>query len=305
MELSIEDSRSANDGISSNTVANTTLLNFHIRAPQIVLLFEHMLNLWLNFAEQIDELDIGGQEETSGLWRAQVVLGMKQLELYKWRGAWIAGDQIAKLAQNVSANFYHVFVASGRLQRLEHRFGRIALHIGPIDHYLNDPVPDLFAHVVPGDPDQVEHNVHVPRVVHGILFGQYGHFEHHFFPDVVVGRFQVGQHFLDYLLGVGAIAHGVQQVHSPLSHADVALCLQRVYHCFLVLFDSFVRKFRRGQQTHGLEGQVAEIGVLVGQKVAQLVARLDQQVGLGVYVDDEVDGLEENGVFGVRMLQLF
>jgi len=38
------------------------------------------------------------------------------------------------------------------------------------------------------------------------------------------------------------------------------------------------------------------------EKLAELVARADQQVGVTVHVDDEVDCFKENGILGIGML---
>jgi len=52
-----------------------------------------------------------------------------------------------------------------------------------------------------------------------------GLWTHHLFSDGVVGRLQVAEHLGYDLLGVAAIAHGVQQVGRPLSNTHVPLSL--------------------------------------------------------------------------------
>ena len=47
----------------------------------------HFLDLRLDFGKEVDELDVSGQEELSGVETAQVELGVQQLELHdrtKW-----------------------------------------------------------------------------------------------------------------------------------------------------------------------------------------------------------------------------
>lgn len=56
---------------------------------------------------------------------------------------------------------------------------------------------------------------------------------YHLLPDGVVRRLQVGEHLEHDVLRVGAVAHGVQQVHGALAHRHVALSLQGVDHRLL------------------------------------------------------------------------
>lgn len=48
---------------------------------------------------------------------------------------------------------------------------------------------------------------------------------HHFLSDGVVGCLQVTQHLCDNLLGIAAVTHGVEEVSSSLTHADIPLSL--------------------------------------------------------------------------------
>lgn len=48
---------------------------------------------------------------------------------------------------------------------------------------------------------------------------------HHFLSDGVVGCLQVAQHLGDNLLGIAAVTHGVEEVCSSLTHADIPLSL--------------------------------------------------------------------------------
>ena len=47
-----------------------------------------------------------------------------------------------------------------------------------------------------------------------------------------------------------------------------------------------------------------KIGLFVLKELSQLVTGADQEVGVNVHVDDEVDGLEEDSVLGVGVLHL-
>lgn len=49
---------------------------------------------------------------------------------------------------------------------------------------------------------------------------------HNLLSDGVVGRLQVAQHLGHNLLGIAAVTHGIEQVHRPLPHTHVPLCLQ-------------------------------------------------------------------------------
>lgn len=49
---------------------------------------------------------------------------------------------------------------------------------------------------------------------------------HHLLPDGVVCTLQVVEHFMHDLLGVGAVTHGVEQVHGALAYTYVPLRLR-------------------------------------------------------------------------------
>jgi len=49
-------------------------------------------------------------------------------------------------------------------------------------------------------------------------------------------------------------------------------------------------------------GSIPKIGLTVLQKLAELVACADQQVGVTVHVYDEVDCFKENCILGIGML---
>ena len=48
---------------------------------------------------------------------------------------------------------------------------------------------------------------------------------YHFFPNGVVSRFQVIQHFLNNFFGVTLVAHGVQEIDRSLANRNIALSL--------------------------------------------------------------------------------
>ena len=52
----------------------------------------------------------------------------------------------------------------------------LTLNVLAVDDNLNNTIPDLFRHVIPSQPNQIKDYVHVPLVICGILFSQYGHF---------------------------------------------------------------------------------------------------------------------------------
>ena len=158
-------------------VFGRSLLQLGVCATQVAVLLEDVLDLRLDLGEQVDELDVGGEQQSSGHRWAQVVLWVQQLELHRRGGALVPCYQVAELAQYVAAHFDHVLVAGGRLQRLKHRLGRITLHVVAIDDNLDHSVPHLLRHVVAGDADQVQNHVHVPRVVGGVFLSQYGYFQ--------------------------------------------------------------------------------------------------------------------------------
>jgi len=61
---------------------------------------------------------------------------------------------------------------------LEAGLGSIALYILPIDDNLDDTIPHLLTDVIPGQTNEVQDRVHIPRVVLCILFCQDSNLQH-------------------------------------------------------------------------------------------------------------------------------
>lgn len=55
-------------------------------------------------------------------------------------------------------------------------FCSIALHILPVDNYLNDTIPHLFTHIVPRKANQLQDCVHIPSKICSILLRENGNF---------------------------------------------------------------------------------------------------------------------------------
>ena len=142
-----------------------------------------------NFREKVDKLDVSREEKRSGGDTAQVILGVEKAELNSRTTPGISGYEVTKLSHDVSANLHHVLMDCLGLQRLnivlrslamqdnnkshlEHSFCSVALDVISVDDDLDDAVPDLLAHVVSGQTDQVQDHVDVPLVISGVLLSQ-------------------------------------------------------------------------------------------------------------------------------------
>lgn len=60
---------------------------------------------------------------------------------------------------------------------LKHGFRGVSLHVISVDDDLNDSVPNFLAYIIPGNADQVQDGVYVPRVIHCVLFCQDCHLQ--------------------------------------------------------------------------------------------------------------------------------
>ena len=83
----------------------------------------------------------------------------------------------------------------------------------------------LFANVIAGNANQVEDDVHVPRIIAGILLRQNGDLQDHLLADRVVRGLEVRQHFLDNFLRVRLVTHCVQQIDRTLPDTHITLGL--------------------------------------------------------------------------------
>ena len=68
--------------------------------------------------EEVDELDVGGEQQGARGDAAQVELRVEQIELDERRRAAVAGDEITEFTEYVTADFHHVLVASRCLEVL-------------------------------------------------------------------------------------------------------------------------------------------------------------------------------------------
>ena len=84
---------------------------------------------------------------------------------------------------------------SDKATYLEDCFCSVSLDVIAINYDLDDTVPDLLGDIIASEPDEVKDDIDVPLIVGGILFREDGYFEHHLFPDAVVGSLKVRFHF--------------------------------------------------------------------------------------------------------------
>ena len=76
---------SAGDGRQFE-VFHGTLLQLYVRVADLAIGAQHLLDGGLGLREQVDELDVGREEQGACGHRAQVELGMKQVELHQRAG---------------------------------------------------------------------------------------------------------------------------------------------------------------------------------------------------------------------------
>lgn len=62
-------------------VLHGALLQLHVGVPQLAVGAQHVLDGGFDLGEQVDELDVGGQQEGPGRDGAQVELGVEEVEL--------------------------------------------------------------------------------------------------------------------------------------------------------------------------------------------------------------------------------
>ena len=130
---------------------------------------------------------------------------LEELELDWWCRAGITGNQISKLAENITTDletdqwkkqqktvsyFDHILVTCWRFQGFEHSFGSIALDIFSISddlkkvlfcfleiaEYLNNAMPNFVRNIVTGNSDELKDNVNIPVVICSILLTQNSRF---------------------------------------------------------------------------------------------------------------------------------
>lgn len=77
---------SAGDGRKFQ-VLDSTLLQLHIRVADLAVAAQHLLDGGLGLREQVDELDVGRQQQGAGRHRAQVELGVEKVELDQGAGS--------------------------------------------------------------------------------------------------------------------------------------------------------------------------------------------------------------------------
>ena len=110
--------------------------------------FENVHESRLDFWEEVDEFDETGKDDCSGRRRAALEFSLKCNELFDRTAALVFSDEMAKLAQDVSANFDQGFMTVVCLDILQDILCGIDLKLLVICNDLNDSVPHLITHVV-------------------------------------------------------------------------------------------------------------------------------------------------------------
>ena len=67
-------------------VLDGALLQLHVRVAELAVGAQHLLDGGLHLGEQVDELDVGRQQQGPRGHRAQVELGVEELELHQRTG---------------------------------------------------------------------------------------------------------------------------------------------------------------------------------------------------------------------------
>lgn len=124
-------------------VFDGSLLQLHVRVPDLAVAAQHLLDGGLGLWEQVDELDVGRQQQRTSGHGAQVELGVEQVELDQGAkretrrdpaapqsaessskmnstpGPRVTSNQVSKLSQYVASNLHHVLMTGGGLQGLQ------------------------------------------------------------------------------------------------------------------------------------------------------------------------------------------
>lgn len=194
-------------------------------------------------------------------------------------------------------------VARDQLNRITSKGRTHLLQLLGVGDDLDDPVPDLLADVVSRRAHQRQHRVDIPLVVGREFLGKNGDFEDHLLAKRVVGDSEVLEQLAYDGLGVGRVAHRVQQVETAPSDRDV-LVAQRLRDCCLVLLDRLEVVASCCEVGHRIETEVADVRLLRGDESTEQVRCLLDHDRLGVEVDCEIDCFEQNGVLRVVLLDV-
>jgi len=157
--------------------------------------------------------------------------------------------------------------------------------------------------MVAGGAHQPQDRVDIPLVFDGELLGQNGDFEDHLLPERVVGYLKVLQQLGDDGLRVGGVAHRVEEVEPSSPNRDI-LVTERLDDDGLVHLDGIEAITPGGEMCHGVETEVADVGLLGADEATEKVSCRMDDGRLGIEVDGEVDGFEEDRVLSVVVLSV-
>mmetsp|Transcript_17684 Transcript_17684/g.56563 ORF Transcript_17684/g.56563 Transcript_17684/m.56563 type:complete len:324 (-) Transcript_17684:512-1483(-) len=169
---------------------------------------------------------------------------------------------------------------------------------------LDDAVPDLVRHLVARRADELQHHVHVPRVVRREPLRQDGDLEDELLLDVVVRIVEVVEQLAHRLLDGGGVAHRVHEVERAAADRDVRI-LEREEDRRLVLLQVVERvRLLLAEARHRVEPEVADVCLTDRDEAAEQVDALRQRLGRLPEVDREVDRLEEHRVRRVVLVDV-
>mmetsp|Transcript_22947 Transcript_22947/g.39673 ORF Transcript_22947/g.39673 Transcript_22947/m.39673 type:complete len:380 (-) Transcript_22947:496-1635(-) len=185
----------------------------------------------------------------------------------------------------------------------QHLLRGVLVDGGVVDHDLHHTVPDGLGHEITGHQDHLHHRVHVPAQVRGELLGENGDLHDDVFLHRAVRLGQVRQQVRHDHLSVGAVGKHIHEVQSALADGDISV-LKALEHGALVHLHG-LGAIELGHAGHGVQAQVADVGVLHRDKAAQQAAHLVLEIrgSVGTVEDDQVDGLEEDAVVSVALVQ--
>ena len=215
------------------------------------------------------------------------------------------GDEEAELTEDVGRHPDSCLVTTaGADGNKKGRCGiSLQVALGMVGNDLDDAVPDGVGNVIAGGGDELQDGVNVPAEVGGILLGEDGNLEDHLLPDGGVSQGEVGDELVDDALGIVGIAHNEEEVEGTTADGDVGI-LEGNQDGGLVLLDTLGGSLDLGQAGHGHEAKVADVWLPDRDELAEElhgpIAELDGSSGTPA--NDEVDGLEENGMVGVGLV---
>ena len=230
---------------------------------------------------------------------------MHEIELLDGSRPGTVGNQMPKLAEDIGGQLEGRLVPSRMAQCLKTDLGGVRLDIFVIGGDVDHPMPNVIGDGLTCFGNQLDDDVHIPRVIGGESLGENSDLEHQFLAEFIICLKEEAHEFGNYVLGVLTIASVIKEIEGSTADADIAGFHGGDNGLEMDLDGRESVRLVKYKSSHAFQSKVLAIR-FVGLDI------LAQHVGAGCnesrvrifHASDKSDGFKENSVGSVSNIDI-